>query len=252
MILASKVLNIPQTDFVKSFEIIIQSGAILSVIVLYTKTVLSNPNLFKKTIIAFIPTGIIGLTLYRIIKDILIGNIIITLISLLIGGVLIIAIELYFKSKSQVTPTVARQRPRLLPGGNEQDNHTKTLENLTYKQALIIGIFQSISIIPGVSRAAATIIGGLFTGLNRSSAVEFSFLLAIPTMLAATGYDLLKNASSFSPDQAKILALGFFASFMTSFIVVRWFLSFIKNHTFIPFGIYRIALAILFFLLFLR
>lgn len=230
MILASIILKIQETNFVKSFEIIIQSGAILAVVVLYLTIILKNTELLKKTIVAFIPTGIIGLLLYKIIKNVLLGNALITILSLFIGGLALILVELYFKNKE----------------------YTKDINSLTYKNALLIGLFQSISIIPGVSRAAATIFGGMFMGLDRKSAVEFSFILAIPTMLAATGYDLLKSLHSFSASQIDIVAVGFIGAFITALLVVKILLYYVKRYTFIPFGIYRIIVAVVFFMVFIK
>jgi len=219
--------SIPQTNFVKTFEITIQAGAILSVVVLYLKTITANPNFLKKTIVAFIPTGILGLMLYQTIKQYLIGNLNVTLVALFLGGIAIIILEMFFKNKKG----------------------TKDLKALSYRDAFIIGVFQALSMIPGVSRAAATIFGGLFMKLDRKSAVEFSFFLAIPTMLSATGLDLIKSADSFSSDQFGILAFGFLASFVSALFAVKWLLNFVQHNTFIPFGIYRIILAILFFLI---
>jgi undecaprenyl-diphosphatase len=110
----------------------------------------------------------------------------------------------------------------------------------------LIGLAQSVSIVPGVSRSAATILGALFLGAKRGVAVEFSFLLAVPTMLAASGYDLLKSNMAFSTDEWTLIAVGFIGSFITALIVVRWFIKFVQTNTFIPFGIYRIILALLF------
>jgi undecaprenyl-diphosphatase len=112
-----------------------------------------------------------------------------------------------------------------------------------------IGLFQSLSIVPGVSRAGATIVGGLILGLSRTTIVEFSFLLAVPTMLAATGYDLLKNASSFEAQQFGVLAAGFISAFFVALLSIKFLLAFVRTRTFIPFGIYRIAVALAFALL---
>lgn len=229
LILATKVLNIEQTSFVKTFEIAIQSGAIASVVFLYWRKLLDSIDLLKKVLVAFIPTGVIGFTVYRVVKDVLIGNLYVTLGALFLGGIAIIAIERYFKK------------------------HNEKLESkdLTYKRALLIGIFQSVSMIPGVSRSAATILGGIFLGLSRQAAVELSFLLAIPTMFAATAYDLYKNAHAFEIGQLQILIFGFIVSFVVALASVKWFLSFIRTNTLTPFGFYRIALSIVFFQLFL-
>lgn len=228
LILTAKFLNIPETEFVKSFEIFIQLGAILAVVILYRKTLTSNLAVWKNILIAFFPTALIGLFFYKTVKQLLLGNSTITLAMLFIGGVLLIVLEKIYK---------------------EKDHHSQTLTTITTKQAFLIGICQSISIIPGVSRAAATIIGALFLGVKRKTAVEFSFLLAIPTMAAATGLDLLKTPLIFNMHEYILLAIGFFGSFITALVVVKLFLTYVQTYTFIPFGIYRIILAILFFLI---
>ena len=171
MVLASTLLKIQETEFVKSFEIIIQLGAILAVLLLYWKKLLTNKDTFIRVAIAFVPTGIVGLVLYKYIKDVLLGNPWIVVIALAIGGVLLILIEKFHKEKSG---------------------------KISLFDAFLIGCAQSLSVIPGVSRAAATIAGALLLGIPRESAVEFSFLLAIPTMAAATGLDLLKSGHQFT------------------------------------------------------
>lgn len=226
LMLAGNIINIADTDFLKSFGIIIQFGAIVSVIVLYFKSLVDLQNI-KKLIVAFIPTGIIGLLFYKIIKTIFLDSKTIVLWSLLLGGIAIIAFELIF-SKSQETG-----------GLPQKDDFSK----ITYKQSFLIGLFQSIAIVPGVSRSAATILGGLLLGLKRKTIVEFSFLLAVPTMLVASVFDLFKNASSFSGDQFGVLVIGFVTSFVVAMLAIKFFLKFIQSHTFIPFGIYRIILV---------
>lgn len=231
MVLAAKILNIAQTDFVKNFEIIIQLGSILAVIFLYWKTILNNRKIWKKIIIAFIPTGVIGFALYKVVKSVLLGNSVITLYALLIGGILLILLEKIYK---------------------EQDHHVSDIEKISSKNAFLIGVFQSFSIIPGVSRSAATIIPALFLGTKRKTAVEFSFLLAIPTMLAATALDLVKSNFSFTSSEYFILTTGFIGSFIVAIFAVKFLLNFIKKHTFVLFGIYRIILAIIFGLIILK
>jgi len=222
MILASTLLKIAETDFVKSFEIIIQLGAILAVIVLYWKK-LWFYNM--RVLIAFIPTAIVGFLLYKFIKDSLLGNPWIVVWSLGLGGILLIFLEKF---------------------------HTEKQKNMSLRDAFIIGIAQSFSIIPGVSRAAATIAGALLLGVKRETAVEFSFLLAIPTMAAATGLDLIKSAHNFSGNDYMLLTVGFVGAFITALITVTWFIKFVKTHTFIPFAIYRIAAALAFYFFVLR
>lgn len=226
LILTSKLLNIPQSEFTKTFEISIQLGAILSVVVLYGKRLATDLETVKKIIVAFIPTGILGLIFYKIIKDLLLESLLVTVGALLVGGIAIIFIERSFKHKK----------------------FQLELDNLSFKRAFGVGVIQSISMIPGVSRSAATIIGGMFLGLKREAAVELSFLLAIPTMFAATGYDLYKNRELFAASQINLLLVGFVVSFIVALIVVKWFLNFVKTSTLFPFGIYRIVLAVIFFL----
>ena len=160
-------------------------------VLLYWRKFLDLPVL-ARVITAFIPTGIIGFALYHVVKTYLLGSDAIVLWSLGLGGVALIVFELLHK---------------------EADNAVADVDAISYKQAALIGLFQSISMIPGVSRAGATIVGGLILGLSRSTIVEFSFLLAVPTMLAATLYDLYKNAATFAPQEFGVLAAGFIASF---------------------------------------
>ena len=225
LILTADILKIPQTDYVKSFEIIIQLGAILAVVALYWKMFL-DLEVLKKLFAAFIPTGILGLIFYKIIKNYLLGNLTVVLTSLAVGGLILILFEKYFSPKNETT---------------EWD-----IRDISYKQCLTLGLFQSIAMIPGVSRSAATIIGGLAIGIPKRTIVEFSFLLAVPTMAAATGLDLLKNASLFNASQINSLSVGFITSFVMAIVSIRWLLSYIKKHSFAVFGVYRLALVLLF------
>ena len=227
LILAARILKVAQSDFVKSFEIIIQLGAILSVIVLYYKSLLWDWKIIKRLCLAFIPAGIIGLLFYKLIKKFLLGNSLVVFWSLMLGGILIIIFELLHR---------------------EKENATDDVTSISYKQAIFIGLFQAIAIIPGVSRSAATIIGGLLLGLKRRTIVEFSFLLAIPTMLAAAVLDLSKNAALFSHEQFLSLGVGFITSFIVALLAIKFLLAFIQKHSFIVFGIYRILIALLFLL----
>lgn len=231
MILAADILKIAQSNFVKDFEIIIQLGAILSIVVLYWNSLFKSVEVWKRIIVAFIPTGIIGLLLFKIVKNYLLGNLYITLISLLIGGVILIILELIYK---------------------EKEHHLEDIAKLSFPKAFVIGIFQSIAIIPGVSRSAATIIGALFLGTKRKAAAEFSFLLAVPTMLAATGLDLIKTKFIYTPSEWLILLAGFFGAFIVALISVKLFLKFVQRNNFIIFGVYRIVAAILFYLIVIR
>lgn len=228
LILTSSLLKIPQSEFLKTFEISIQFGAILAVIVLYWKLLFLDIKMIKRLIIAFIPTAFIGFIFYKVIKSFLLGSHNIVLWSLSLGGIFIILFELWHQRKYK-------------PSQEQID--------ISYKQAFLIGVFQSFAVIPGVSRSAATIIGGLALGLSRKTMVEFSFLLAVPTMAAAVVFDLAKTASSFMPSQLCLLIIGFIVSFMTAMLAIKFLLLFIKNNSFIPFGIYRIILVLLFSIL---
>lgn len=239
LILASNLLRIEQTEFVKTFEIAIQSGAILSVVFLYRRTIFHfsflTSHLSKRVFVAFIPTAIIGFTLYKFIKHYLIGSSEVVLLSLFLGGIVLIAVEFLFKSKNHKLYII---------------NH----KSLSYERAFMIGLFQSISMVPGVSRAAATIIGGMLVGLPRKTAVEFSFLLAVPTMIAATALDLqsyILNPTSYilTPYQLTSFLIGFITSFLVALISIKWLLKYVQSNNFIAFGIYRIIIAIVYFLL---
>jgi len=238
MILTAQFLKIGESDFVKSFEIIIQLGAILSVVVLYWKT-LWKWEVLKKLFVAFLPTAVIGLALYKIVKTYLLGNAFVVLWSLFLGGIILIVFEIWYKRKME-----KKDEGEVIVEVNE-------LEHISYRRALALGFFQSIAVVPGVSRSAATIVGGLWLGLKRKTIIEFSFLLAIPTMLAATGLDLVKNYSTFSINQFSSLAVGFAVSFFVALIAIKFLLQFIRQHDFIPFGVYRILVAILFWVLIL-
>ncbi len=228
LILVSSLLGVLQSDFVKTFEIVIQLGAILAVVVLYFKSFF-NIELIKKLIVAFIPTGIIGFALYHMLKTYLLGSEFVVLIALFVGGVILILFERWLgwvEDKVEAVPASA----------------------LTYRQAFLVGLAQAVAIIPGVSRSGATIIGGLALGINRATIVEFSFLLAVPTMLAATGLSLYKGgALAFSSQEWTVLAVGFIVSFIVALAAVRWLLTYVRSHSFTNFGIYRILLSLVFF-----
>ena len=225
LMLTAHVMGLAQTSFLKSFEIVIQFGAILSVVALYWRSLLVDLEVMKRVVVAFIPTGILGLTVYKLIKKYLLSSSTVVLWALLLGGIFLIVFELLHR---------------------EDDNAVQDISQIPYGTALLIGLFQSIAMVPGVSRSASTIVGGLVLGLRRKTIVEFSFLLAVPTMLAATGLDLVKNVGQFDVSQIHFLAIGFVVSFFAALAGVKYLLSFIKSHTFIPFGIYRIVLVAVF------
>lgn len=232
LILTSQALGLGAGEFVKSFEIIIQLGAILAVLVIYGRSALSRIENWAKIVVAFLPTAVIGLAFYKIVKTYLLGNVSVVLWSLALGGFALILFEKLYTLRNRVSDD-----------GSEKAE--SFLEVITYRQALLIGVAQSVAIIPGVSRSAATIMGGLALGLSRRTIVEFSFLLALPTMIAATGLDLWHNAGSFSVEQFSVLLVGFLTAFFVAWLAIKYFLRFIQNHTFIVFGWYRIFLAVI-------
>ena len=229
LILASQVMHIEQTEFMKSFEIIIQLGAILAVVVLYWKQLL-NIEIIKRLIVAFIPTGVLGFVFYKLIKQYLMDSSFVILITLFLGGAFLVIFEWWYAEKVEVIDDIAC---------------------MSYKKCFFIGLFQSIAMVPGVSRSAATIVGGLLLGLKRKTIVEFSFLLAMPTMAAATGLDLIKNAQSFTLSEAHFLIFGFAVAFVMAILGIKFFLSYIQKHSFATFGVYRMIVAIVFLVLFL-
>jgi len=228
LILTSTILNLKQADFLKSFEIAIQLGAVLSIVFLYWKSFLAERETLKRVFAAFLPTAIGGIIFYKIFKNVLLENSNIVLWALFSGGVFLIIFELFYR---------------------EKENSIERISGLPYSKSFFIGAFQIIAMIPGVSRAAATIIGGLALGLKRKTIVEFSFLLAVPTMLGATVFDLVQNVNKFSFEQINFLVIGFIISFITAILSVKFLLRFIKNHNFVIFGFYRIILAFLFWLI---
>lgn len=224
MILAQSLMDVKDPEFAKTFEIVIQLGAILAVLLIYIKRFFVGINIYLKLVVAFLPTGIIGLLAYKIIKLYLFNPFTVS-ISLIIGGVVLILLDKWSEEKKSVY---------------------KEIEDISYKDAAKIGLIQCVSMIPGVSRAAATIFGGIFSGFNRKQAAEFSFLLAIPTMFAASGYDLLKEKDNIQKDDLTILLLGGFVAFIVAIVAVKGFIAFLNKYGFKHFGYYRIILGVLF------
>lgn len=229
LILGSYLLGIPDTEFLKSFEIIIQLGAIAAVVCVYWRSLL-DINVLKRLAVAFVPTAIIGFVLYKFIKDYLIGNEMIVVAALFIGGVGILVIEYLVRNR---------------------EKNDGQLTDISYKQAALIGLAQSLAVIPGVSRSGATVMGGLLLHIPRTVILTFSFLLAVPTMLAATAYDIYKNPSVLQSGNVELLAVGFITAFLVALLVIKFALSFVRKYSFVPFALYRIALALFFWLIIL-
>ncbi len=224
LIMASHLLGLEQTNAHKTFEVAIQLGSILAVLFLFAKRLLVDKILWVKIIIAFLPTAVFGFLFYKTIKALF--GIETVAIMLVVGGIIFLIIE-YLRR-------------------NHDDSKDKTIDDLSIKEALTIGLFQSFSMVPGTSRSGATMIGGLLTGLSRKSAAEFSFLLAIPTMFVATFYDLYKNRSEMIIDDYSLLAIGFVTAFIVAFVTVKAMMKFLTTHTFVAFGVYRIIVGLAF------
>ena len=226
MILASAVMNIHNDEFVKTFEVAIQLGAILAIALMYFKRFLQGIDIYLKLIVAVIPTANIGFLAYDFIKAYLFNPVVVS-VSLIIGGIVLIWID----------KRVVAQQSQVL-----------TLEKIPYKNAFFIGLMQCLSMIPGTSRAAATIIGGVFNKLDKKQATEFSFLLAIPTMFAATGYDLIKTPIEFTDNEILLLSIGLIFAFISAWLAVKLFLKIVENYGFKYFGYYRIIIGLIFLL----
>lgn len=225
LILTSELFRLQQTEFLKTFNIVIQFGAILSVVVVYWRSLLVRKDVMIRIAIAFIPTAIIGFLLERVIRNILFENIPTILWSLFIGGLILIVFEKWHKPSS---------------------TDVLDMGTMSYKQAFLIGLCQALAVVPGVSRSGATIVGGMLLGVSRKAIVDFSFVLAVPVMLAATVLSMVKHSDEMSFDQSGLLFIGFVTSFVVALISIKWLLGYVKKHTFVAFGVYRIVIALVF------
>ena len=237
MIIASSLMGINELPITKIFTVNIQFGAILSVVVLYWRRFLQSTDFYFKLLIAFIPAALLGF-LFNDIIDSMLESVLITAVMLLVGGVVLLFVDKWFR-------------------------HSVS-EKVTYKNAFFIGLAQCLAMIPGVSRSAASIVGGLAQGVDRKTAAEFSFFLAVPTMLAAGSYKLLTDllgleisdllsfdfvkiqysAKVITSDDLQLLLVGNFVAFIVAMIAIRFFISFLTKYGFKLFGYYRIALGI--------
>jgi len=228
LIWSAKLLGLTQTEFLKLFEVVIQSGAILAIVVLYVQTILKDSKLIKNLFISFLPTAIIGLLLYKVIKNSFFDNFILQLIIFIGVGIFFILFEK--RSKRHELHRIA--------------------ESLTIKESFFIGVAQSLAIFPGVSRAGAVMIALMYRKVSRVEAAKYSFLLAVPTLLSASVLDLIKSRDVLLSNTQNIplLIIGFVFAFFSAFIVVKWFVAYLQSHDLTNFGWYRIvAGALLFF-----
>ena len=230
MIITEKLLNVTETDFIKVFTVAIQLGAILAVVVLYWKKFFNFKKwqFYVKLAVAVIPALLLGFLFSKKI-DALLESSLTVAVSLLAGGIILLFVDNLFKVST-----------------------IDTEEKVSYQKGFIIGIWQCLAMIPGVSRSAASIIGGMQQKLTRSAAAEFSFFLAVPTMLAATGYKLYKyytESGGFSTDEIKQLAIGNAVAFIVAMLAIKFFIGFLKKYGFKVWGWYRIIVGIILLLL---
>ena len=226
MILTSSILGVPDDDFTKLFEICIQLGAILSVVILYRNRFLRQGVVFyKKLLIAVFPALVLGFLFNKKIDALLESDLTVAC-TMLFGGVALLFVDNFFK-----TPVL-----------NEA-------EKVTPRQALVIGFWQVLAMVPGMSRSACSIVGGMQQKLTRKAAAEFSFFLAVPTMCAATGYKLLKALKTdpsliTSADHLMLLVVGNVVAFITALLAIKTFIGFLQKHGFRLFGVYRVIMGL--------
>lgn len=221
MVIAQAVLGLEPTEFTKTYLVNIQFGAILSVVVLYWKRFFRSLDFYWKLLVAFLPAAVIGL-LFGGLIDRLLENVTVVAVALLLGGIVLLFVDRWFRPKG--------------------------VEEVSTGRALGIGLCQCLAMVPGVSRSAATIIGGMALGLTRKHAAEFSFFLAVPTMAAASGYKMLQGWKAdpgiFTGDHLGLLLLGNAVAFIVAWLAIRSFVDFLARHGFRVFGWYRIALGL--------
>jgi undecaprenyl-diphosphatase len=219
MIVVSQWLGMEQTEGNKAFEVIIQLAAILAVVANYKERfTFKHTRLWCQVFVAFLPVAVVGFLLRHQIKELFSVSVVATMF--IVGGVIFLITEKVIKGKKA---------------------SVEQLENLSFKQALWIGLAQVFALIPGTSRAGSTIVGALFAGLSHKASAEFSFLLALPVMMAASGYDLLSNYKAFSGEQLLPLLVGFVVAFVSAFVAMKLFMAFLDKFTFVAFGWYRIV-----------
>jgi undecaprenyl-diphosphatase len=223
MIIASSVMGIAAESFTKTFTVAIQLGAILAVVVLYWKRFFQSINFYFKLLVAFLPAAVIGF-LFNDYIDNLLERVEVVGLMLILGGIVFLFIDKAFK-----------------------ETETSGSSEVSYPSALKIGFFQTIAMLPGVSRSAATIIGGLTQQLNKKAAAEFSFFLAVPTMFAATAYKLLKfykEGNTLGSHEITLLAIGNLVAFIVALLAIKSFINFLTKHGFKLFGYYRIVVGV--------
>lgn len=223
LVLTAQLLGLKQDAFMRAYEIIVQIAPIFSVMLIYKERLVQSLSLWYKLIVAFIPTGVVGFLFHKQIEAMFSTNSTVAL--MILTGIVFLLIEYFYQEKA---------------------HHVQDLDAVSYKQAFGIGLFQIFSLIPGISRSGTTILGAMLIGLKREAAMSFSFLLAIPTMGAASGYMMLKEYEVIMSGQVELLFVGFIISFIVGYIAVKSFLVIVARYNFTPFGIYLVVVGLLF------
>lgn len=227
LIVASEWLGLDQTKANAAFEVIIQLAAILAVVANYReKFTFKHVDLWVKVAIAFIPIGAIGFLFSDQIKALFTVQTV--AIMFIVGGIIFLIVEYFQKDRVAGTQSV---------------------DDVTYKQAMWIGVAQVFALVPGTSRAGSTIIGAMLVDMSRKASAEFSFLLAMPVMVAASGYDFIKHYKEFTNENLIALGIGFVTAFVVAYLAMKLFISFLQRFTFVAFGVYRIVFGLLLLIL---
>ncbi len=224
LIIVASFLKLPSSQYWQFFEVFIQAGAILAVVTLYFKQIF-NFKLVTNLIFSFVPTAVVGFFLYSVIKNIFFNSHLLIAISLILFGIIFLIIEKLIK-----TGKIAVK---------------KDLEKLTHKQAFLIGLAQSLAVVPGVSRAGAVMVAGLLLGYKRGQVALYSFLLAVPTIFAASFFDLLKTDWSVINSNLSFTLVGLVSAYLSALIVIRWFINYLQKKNLEIFGYYRIVIGLL-------
>lgn len=227
LLIASFFLKIPQTDYWKFFDVFIQSGAILAVVFSFINKLVDR-KIVKNLILSFIPTAVVGFLFYAFIKQVLFESLLVIVIALIGFGLVFLLIE-HFAEKGKL-------------------HLKKDLEDMNWKEAIVLGLVQSLAIIPGVSRAGAVLVGGMLLGFRRRQAAVYSFLLAVPTIISASVLDFAKTDKKLLLQNINLSIVGFFTALVTAFFVVNWFVKYLGKNNLRHFAYYRIALGLILFL----
>ncbi len=236
LIITSHILGIEQTEFVKLFVVCIQAAAVLAVVPLFVRTCINNPKLIVTVIAAFIPTALAGVLLHSFIKDMFDYSFVIAL-ALIAGGVGLILVE------HQRTKKGIQERHPPVPVQGAPGVMTNGRTHITLWDGIMMGAWQMLAVVPGVSRSGATFIGGMLAGIDRTALVTFSFLLSVPTIIGASVFDFASADFQLTSQEAFMLCIGFLAAWGSAVLSVRTFLSYVARHRFSVFGWYRIALG---------